>query len=131
MIVRKHIMNALPFIGSNAAVNIMKDLIIKQVISKDKLNYWITAITLIPRPDHHTIYALAPLLDYQSKIPEVQFILSYSAVIHSYCTNRGLDCLNFEPIMKFLKFVENNVEKGCRPRAYARENIKQIFTNIL
>ncbi|XP_014226324.1 uncharacterized protein LOC106652091 isoform X2 [Trichogramma pretiosum] len=125
---KKHIVNALPFIGSNAAVALMKDLIVKKQVSKDKIDYWITAITLIPRPDRQTILALAPLLEHRAKIPQVQFVLSYSAVIHSYCSNHEpRECLDFEPVKKFMRFVEDNVEKGCRPRAYARADVKQTL----
>jgi hypothetical protein len=131
LIYRKHIIDALPFIVSNAAINVMKDLIIKRYVDKDKVSFWVTVFTLIPRPDQHTIYALAPLLDFQSKIPESQFILSYSSVIHAYCNNHGPDCGNLEPIKKFMKFVEDNVEKGCMPRPYTRSDIKQVIVNYL
>ncbi|XP_011501595.1 PREDICTED: uncharacterized protein LOC105365190 [Ceratosolen solmsi marchali] len=124
---RKHIINALPFIGSNAAVNVMKDLIIKGYVDKDKVSFWVTAFTLIPRPDQHTINALAPLLDFQSNILEAQFILSYSSVIHTYCITHGTDCTNLESIKKFMKFVEENVVKGCIPRASARSNKKETL----
>ena len=123
---RKHIINALPYIGSNAAVNVMKDLIIKRAVDKDKVDFWVTAFTLIPRPDAHTIYALAPLLDFQTKIPEAQFILSYSAVIHAFCANYGPNCGNIVPVRRFMRFVEEDVEKGCMPRAYARSDVKKV-----
>nr|QGV11544.1 Vg4 [Tetrastichus brontispae] len=124
---RKHIINALPYIGSNAAVNVMKDLIIKRAVDKEKVNLWITAFTLIPRPDRHTIYALAPLLDFETKIPEAQFALSYSAVVHAYCANYGPGCANLEPVRKLLKFLEDNVDKGCVPRPHAREEVRQTL----
>ncbi|XP_058800590.1 uncharacterized protein LOC131669586 [Phymastichus coffea] len=124
---RKHIISALPYIGSNAAVNVMKDLIIKRAVDKEKVNFWITAFTLIPRPDRHTIYALAPLLDFEANISEAQFVLSYSAVVHTYCENHGSSCASLDPVRKLINFLEGNVDKGCVPRPHERNEIKQTL----
>ncbi|XP_012280436.1 uncharacterized protein LOC105699757 [Orussus abietinus] len=124
---RKHILNALPFIGSNAAVNVMKDLIIKRYVNKEKANDWVTAFALIPRPDRETLLALAPLLDFQYEIPDAQFILSYSAVIHGYCSYGDRDCLQLEPVQKFIEDLERKLDRGCAPQSHTLSIIKQTL----
>ncbi|XP_043484877.1 apolipophorins [Leptopilina heterotoma] len=123
---RDQIIKALPFIGSNAAVNLMKDLIIKKYISPDTLNTWVTVFALIPQPNQETIETLAPLLDYQEEMPNAQFILSYSAVIHAYCSMDS-NCLNLEPISSFLSYLEKKIEKGCVPRQQSLSAIKETL----
>ncbi|XP_066586148.1 uncharacterized protein Apoltp [Prorops nasuta] len=116
---KKHIMSALPFMGSNPAVNVMKDLILKKLVDKSIIEKWVTTFALIPRPDLNTIKTLAPLLDLQHEIPEVQFSLSYAAVIHAYCSNHDVACANIEPISKFLSQLETEISKGCSPRPHS------------
>lgn len=126
MIYRDQIIKALPFIGSNAAVNLMKDLIIKKYITQDTLNTWITVFALIPQPNQETIETLAPLLDYREEMPNAQFILSYSAVIHAYCSMEN-NCLNLNAISSFLSYLENKIEKGCFPRQQSLSALKEVY----
>lgn len=103
----------------------MKDLIINKYISQETLHTWVTAFALIPQPDHETVKSLAPLLDFQQEMPNAQFILSYSAIIHTYCSTEST-CLQLEPITHFLSYVENKIEKGCAPRSQSRSTIKEV-----
>lgn len=124
---RKHIIETLPYIQSNSAVALMKDLIIKKKVTNDVINSWVTAFAMIPRPDRQTVKAVAPLLDFQHEIPEAQFILSYSAMIHSFCINTpNYDCSNLEDISAFLSYLETNIEKGCSRRYHEFEDIKAV-----
>ncbi|KAG7207006.1 hypothetical protein KM043_000897 [Ampulex compressa] len=120
---KKHMINALPFLGSNAAVNVMRDLITKKYVDRSTIDHWVTAFALIPRPTRETIEILSPLLDFQDQIPEAQFVLSYSAVIHAYCSNNDVDCLDIDRIDGFLSHLELRIREGCAPRS------RSIFTN--
>ncbi|XP_076620317.1 apolipoprotein lipid transfer particle [Colletes latitarsis] len=124
---KKHIMDALPFMGSNAAVSVMKDLIMKRYIDQATINNWVTAFALIPRPNQETIRALSPLLEFQRQIPEAQFVLSYSATIHAFCSNHETRCSNVEQVTRFLSYLEQKVEKGCTPRMHSLSTIKDTM----
>lgn len=108
----------------------MKDLIIRRTLGTDTVIFWVTVFALVPRPDRHTIHALAPLLEFQREIPESQFILSYSSVIHAYCSKHGTSCINLEPIKEFTRHVERVIQNGCVPRVHVRSDIKQVRVYI-
>ncbi|KAK2581438.1 hypothetical protein KPH14_005113 [Odynerus spinipes] len=125
---KKHIVDALPYMGSNPAVNVMKDLIIKRYINQATMANWIVIFGLIPRPSYGTIRALAPLLDIQHQIlPNAQFVLSYSSVIHTFCKSTNVDCDRLEEVTKFLSHLEQKISKGCALRSHSFAEIKETL----
>ncbi|XP_046620371.1 uncharacterized protein LOC124305239 [Neodiprion virginianus] len=124
---RKHIINALPYIESTAALMVQKDLIIRKQVPLEKVKDWISGFALIPRPDKETLRALAPLLEHQSELGDSQFDLAYSSIIHAYCTNVDNDCLRVEPVTRFLRYVEAKIEKGCRRKSHSTLETKQTL----
>lgn len=130
-ILRKHIVDALPFMGSNAAVSVMKDLIIKKYIDQPTTNNWVTAFALIPRPNQDTIRALSPLLEFQRQMPDAQFILSYSAAIHAFCSSHETRCRDVDQVTQFLSYLEQKIEKGCAPEPHSPSTIKDVRNFIL
>ncbi|XP_026671389.1 uncharacterized protein LOC108627461 isoform X2 [Ceratina calcarata] len=124
---KKYIVDALPFIGSNAAVNLMKDLIIKRYVDQATIDKWMVAFALIPRPNLDTIRILSPLLEFQDKIPEAQFILSYSATIYAFCSGHETRCANVEEVTRFIRYLEDKVDKGCMPRTHSVSSIKKTM----
>ena len=125
---RKHIIGALPFIGSNGAVKVMRDLIRQRGVDSETMSAWVTAFALIPRPDSSTLFALMPLLEFEHEIPDAQFILSYSAVVHAYCANQENHCIGIglKPIDDFLQRLEATITQGCLPRSHTLPEIKQV-----
>ncbi|XP_053973970.1 uncharacterized protein LOC128873939 [Hylaeus volcanicus] len=124
---KKHIVDALPFLGSNAAVSVMKDLIMKRYIDHGTTNTWVTAFALIPRPNQEMIVTLSPLLEFQSHIPEAQFVLSYSAMIHAFCSTHETRCNDVEQVTRFVSYLEQKIEKGCAPRTHSPSTIKDTM----
>lgn len=123
--------NALPFVGTVGAVNLMKELIIKKNIGLDTINFWVTSFSFIPRPDRHTVHALATLLEYQNEIPDAQFILSFSSVIHAFCNNYGTHCSNLEAIKNFVNLMEKYIYIGCIARPHDIKDIKQVKIKLI
>ncbi|XP_012252389.2 uncharacterized protein LOC105683963 [Athalia rosae] len=124
---RKHIIDALPYVGSNAALTVQKDLIIRGQVSHDKVKEWVTGFALIPRPDRDTIWALAPLLERQKETNNSQFDLAYSSVIHAFCSNTDEDCLKVEPVARFLRHIESEIEKGCARKSHTPLEIRKTI----
>lgn len=126
---RKHLVNALPYIGSNAALMLQRDLIIRRQVPMDKVKDWVTGFALIPRPDVYTLRALAPLLDHQDKMKDSQFYLSYSAVIHAFCRTNSYDCLAVAPVARFMAHIELKAQEGCSRRIHSPVEVKQVIFN--
>jgi hypothetical protein len=49
LICRRHVLDALPMLGSNAAVAVMKDIILKNGVPQDVVHDWLLALSFIPR----------------------------------------------------------------------------------
>ncbi|XP_025989321.2 uncharacterized protein LOC105195312 [Solenopsis invicta] len=124
---KKHIVAALPYLNSNAAVKVMNDLIIKKYVNEATINDWIITFALFPQPDQETIKALSNLLDFQHQIPHVQFILSYSTIIHTYCKNNDADCIDLEEVNVLLSHLEQKISQGCEPSFHSSDTIKETL----
>lgn len=122
---RKHVIAALPYLNSNAAVNVMKDLIMKRYINQATINDWIITFALFPQPDHETIEVLSQLLDFQHQIPDVQFVLSYSTIIYTYCKNND-NCIDLEEVNTFLSYLQQKISRGCEPRLHSPLVTKEV-----
>lgn len=123
---KKYIIDALPFIGNNAAVNLMIDLITQKYVDQATVDNWVTAFALIPRPDLKTIKALSHLY-FQRHIPEEQFVLSFSATVHTFCANHGPVCASTEPVAKLLSHLEQKIEIGCEPREHSETTVTETM----
>lgn len=97
----------------------MSDLIIKKYVNQAIVNDWIVTFALFPRPDRDTIKALSKLLHHQQQIPHVQFILSYSTIIHTYCKNNDADCIDLEEVSTLLSHLQQKISQGCEPRFHS------------
>lgn len=122
---RKHIVAALPYLNSNAAVNVMIDLIIKNYVNRMTVNDWIVNFALFPQPDRDTIKALSKLLDFPNQLLHVQFILSYSTIIHTYCKNND-DCMELEEVDMFLSRLHEKLSENCEPRFHSSIITKDV-----
>ncbi|EGI63145.1 Apolipophorin [Acromyrmex echinatior] len=124
---KKHIIAALPYLNSNAAVNVMNDLIMKKYVNHVIINDWIVTFALFPQPDRGTIKALSKLLDFQHQIPHVQFILSYSTIIHTYCKNNDADCIDLKEVNVLLSHLQEKISQGCEPSFHSPITTKETL----
>jgi hypothetical protein len=46
---RRHILDALPMLGSNAAIAVMKDIILRNGVSQDVAHEWLLTLSFITR----------------------------------------------------------------------------------
>lgn len=127
LFIRNHILAALPYLNSNAAVNVMKDLIMKKYVNQATVDDWIITFALFPQPDRDTIKILSQLLDFQRQIPHAQFILSYSTIIHTYCRNNDVDCVELKEVNTILSHLEGKISQGCAPRLHSPLKTKETL----
>jgi len=103
----------------------MNDLIMKKYVNQAIINDWIVTFALFPQPDHDTIKALSKLLDFQHQIPHVQFILSYSTIIHTYCKNNP-DCIDLKEVNVLLSHLQEKISQGCEPSFHSSITTKEV-----
>jgi len=103
----------------------MNDLIMKKYVNQMIINDWIVTFALFPQPDHGTIKALSKLLDFQHQIPHVQFILSYSTIIHTYCKNND-PCIDLKEVNVFLSHLQEKISQGCEPSFHSSITTKEV-----
>ncbi|XP_032670099.1 uncharacterized protein LOC116843644 isoform X1 [Odontomachus brunneus] len=123
---KNHILAALPYLNSNAAVNVMRDLIMKKYVNQATIDDWIITFALLPQPDRETIKTLSQFLNFQHQIPHAQFILSYSTIIHTYCRNNA-DCIELEQVSALLSHLEEKISQGCTPRVHSLLETKETL----
>jgi len=104
----------------------MNDLIIKKYVNQATTNNWIVIFALFPQPDRDTIKALSKLLNFQHQIPHIQFILSYSTIIHTYCKNNDADCIDLKEVNELLSHLQQKISQGCEPRFHSSVTTKEV-----
>lgn len=109
---RKHMMDALPFLGSNAAVTIMKDAIMGNRIPESTIHGWLFAMSLIPKPNEETLGLILPLIYHPKAQNDSRYLLSVSTLFHSYCREHP-DCLKNQVVHKFSNYLEKEIDSGC------------------
>lgn len=112
---RKHVLESLPFIGSAASVEIMKDLIVGVLksteISLELEEYWLNSMFYLPRPDESTIDTMFSLIRHYEINHNPIFVLIPSAVTHTFCKYNS-DCRNVAVVMSIVKYLEEMATKN-------------------
>lgn len=78
-------MESLPYIGSTASYQLMRDQIISNAIPKRLAHSWMTSLSFIQRPDEETLETFFTILEFSRKKVDPEYTLGASAVIHSFC----------------------------------------------
>lgn len=82
---RKHVMDSLPFIGSSAAIELMKEQILSKnsEISDDMKETWMNSMFYLPRIEESSIGSMINLIQHYDKENNPIFVLIPTAVISS------------------------------------------------
>lgn len=118
-------MDAFSYLGSNAAVMVMKDAILKDSIPEEVIHEWLFSISLIPRPDEETLASALPLMYHPKAKTDAQFLLSISALAHSYCRHHS-NCHKSKQIQELLNYLEEEVGNGCSQGSQGREDDERV-----
>lgn len=107
---RKHILESLPFIGSAASVELMKDLITGNLryseLTKDMYEVWLTSMFYLPRPDENTIETMFSLIKHYEVVRNPALVLIPSSVTHTFCKFHS-DCKTVEVVVNIVKYLED------------------------
>lgn len=112
---RKHVLESLPYIGSAASVEVMKDLITKSVKSKEinpeMEEIWMTSMFYLSRPQESVITTMFSLIQHCQSNRNPMFVLIPTSVVNSFCTYNG-DCRENTPVMNIVRYLEENALKS-------------------
>ena len=96
----------LPYLGSNAAVTLMKNLIIKHVVKENIINEWMISIAFTPWPDLKMMDALSHLLQKKGHLTSVS--LGVSALVHTYCSQTK-NCMQNESVLRIIEYLQKKI----------------------
>ncbi|XP_064556915.1 uncharacterized protein Apoltp [Drosophila montana] len=82
---KNHVLESLPYIGSTASYQVMRDQIVNEKLSKEMAHSWMTSLSFITRPDQETLETFYTILDYARNKLDPEYTLGATAVVHSYC----------------------------------------------
>lgn len=71
--------------------------------------------------------ALYSVLQYEVNNPEPIFILSPTAVVHTFCRNHG-DCYENEAVKDYVSFLEANILDQLQKDLSVRKNREKVCT---
>uniref|UniRef100_W8B060 Vitellogenin n=1 Tax=Ceratitis capitata TaxID=7213 RepID=W8B060_CERCA len=90
---RNHVLDSLPYAGSSASLQLMRDQLLTNGVSKKMAISWLKSISFLQRPDDETVETIYTIFEFSRTKDEPEYTLCTSAVIHSYC-RYNTDCIS-------------------------------------
>nr|XP_045624060.1 uncharacterized protein LOC123774022 [Procambarus clarkii] len=107
---RKFLVDAMPLVGTAAAVGVVRDMFINGDMTDVDADVWFTSLAFFRNPTSEMFTALAPLLQHN---PSQQAMLGSSALVNTYCKIQP-DCGNDRGVQQVLRHIESHLGSGCR-----------------
>lgn len=102
---RNHVLESLPFIGSTASYQLMRDQIVANAIPKNLAHSWMTSLSFIQRPDEETLETFFTILEFSRKKLDPEYTLGASAVVHSFCRHND-NCYESLKVQRIVNLLE-------------------------
>lgn len=130
---RKHVLESLPFIGSVASVELMKDLITGLLPSKE-LNaemedVWMNSMFYLPRPEESTMNTMFNLIQHYENKRNPIYVLIPSSVTYTFCKYHS-DCRNVPIVMNIVKYLEEMATKSLARDLTLKENYESLLVAL-
>ncbi|XP_017025668.1 uncharacterized protein Apoltp [Drosophila kikkawai] len=116
---KNHVLESLPYIGSTASYQVMRDQIISGKLPKEKAHSWMTSLSFITRPDEQTLETFYTILEYAKNKLDPEYTLGATAVVHSFCKHHE-NCEENMRVQQVINLLETeflslyNLFKGDR-----------------
>lgn len=101
----------------------MKDIILKDGVSKTTVRDWMFGIALISRPEENMLKSLFTLL--QQKYEDAHITLAISSITHTYCVQNS-NCETNEYASKIINYIEQRTINAYRSKRKDRENVESV-----
>lgn len=130
---RKHVLESLPFIGSVASVELMKDLITGAIksteLTPEMEETWMNSMFYLPRPEVSTVNTMFSLIQHYEVKQNPIFVLIPSAVTHTYCKYNN-DCRNVVVVMNIVKYLEGIATKNLAGDLNDRRTYENLLVGL-
>lgn len=130
---RKHVLESLPFIGSVASIELMKDLITGAIksteVTRELEEVWMNSMFYLPRPEVSTINTMFSLIQHYEVKQNPIFVLIPSAVTHTFCKYNS-DCKNVVVVMNIVKFLEGIATKSLDGELSDRKTYENLLVGL-
>lgn len=130
---RKHVLESLPFIGSVASVELMKDLITGVLklseVTPEIEEIWMNSMFYLPRPEESTIATMFSLIQYYEERQNPIFVLIPSSVTHTFCKYNN-DCKSSVIVMNIVKYLEGMATKGLAGDMNDRKTYESLIVAL-
>uniref|UniRef100_A0A0K8USL9 Vitellogenin n=1 Tax=Bactrocera latifrons TaxID=174628 RepID=A0A0K8USL9_BACLA len=102
---KNHVIDALPYIGSPASYQLMRDQLLTNSVPKKVALNWLNTLSFIRRPDEDTVETFYTILEFSRVKDEPEYTLCTAAVIRSFCLYHS----NCKQNMR-VKLITNSLE---------------------
>lgn len=121
---RKFLVDAMPLVGTAAAVGVVRDMFINGDMTNTDADVWFTSLAFFENPTSDMFTALAPLLQHY---PSQDAMLGTSALINTYCKLHS-DCGSDSGVQQILRNFESYLGSGCR--TISGENKRKVLVAL-
>jgi hypothetical protein len=125
---KKHVLDALPYVGSTASVNVMKDIMLRRGVTEETTKEWMMSLAFIPRPDDGMVEAMAQLL--QQKPFDANIAFSVTALTHTYCSQHSNNCIETEAVRAIVNNIEKVIFEVYSKKQFNRQNVDKIVVAL-
>ncbi|XP_053394173.1 apolipophorins-like [Mercenaria mercenaria] len=109
--VRRFYVDAIPMVGTEASIQLMKTLISNSDITGTQADVWLASIAFIQHPTKQMIQYVQELIGLPTLSSKV--LLPLSAMVQSYCQVNPL-CGEVKEITDFIDILQRNIGGGCK-----------------
>jgi hypothetical protein len=120
-------LDALPYVGSTASVNVMKDIMLRRGVTEETTKEWMMSLAFIPRPDDGMVEAMAQLL--QQKPFDANIAFSVTALTHTYCSQHSNNCIETEAVRAIVNNIEKVIFEVYSKKQFNRQNVDKVGHN--
>ncbi|XP_037091135.1 apolipophorins-like [Pollicipes pollicipes] len=107
---RKYLMDALPMLGTAAALVVMRDMVMLGQVASEETDRWMTSLAFVHEPRLDMVEAVAPLL--ADAGVRTQTLLGVSAMLHRFC-RADVDCAQRPAVRQAVSSIEQLLGGDC------------------
>ncbi|XP_060596717.1 uncharacterized protein LOC132750705 [Ruditapes philippinarum] len=122
--VRRFYIDAIPMVGTESSIELMKTLISNNDITGSQADIWLASIAFVQHPTKQMIKYVQELTGLPSLSYKV--LLPLSAMVQSYCQVTP-SCEQVQEIQDFIDILSRNIDGGCQ---VDQKNFKKIMMTL-
>ncbi|KAL5015760.1 hypothetical protein ScPMuIL_005349 [Solemya velum] len=121
---KKFLVDAVPMVGTGAAVGLMRKLIADKEVTGIEAEMWLTSLSFIHHPTREMLSEILALMNLKEVQSEV--LLSMSSMVHRFCES-DTECEKYTEVTDIITALEQNIGHGC---TVDDSNYKQVLISL-